>query len=93
MTKRTPAEIRRDIADILADQRPRLADSESPELWSDAVLEAQAVRYLRRWPGRHNSVRLFGAMMAELVERRRAGGAVGSDEEIEAGLRAELVGR
>jgi hypothetical protein len=66
-------------------------DAESPELWSDADLESQVSRYLRRWPGRHNSVRLFGAMMTELVERRRSAGDLGTDAEIEARLRSELA--
>lgn len=90
---KTPvAKLKRDIAAALSDTPIHSRDAESPELWSDVVLEAQVARYLRRWPGRHNSVRLFGAMMAELVERRRAsGGFPGwSDAQIEDALRVEL---
>jgi len=89
--KASSAQLKKDIAAVLAEPvaiHPR--DAESPELWSDAQLEAQVSRYLRRWPGRNNSVRLFGAMMSELVERRRAGGSSGSDAEIESALRDEL---
>jgi hypothetical protein len=88
-----------EIDGLLAKKGPRrevdvlvlTRDAESPELWSNADLESQVSRYLRRWPGRHNSVRLFGAMMSELVERRRSGGELGTDAEIDARLRAELT--
>lgn len=95
MPTKTPAsQIRKEIAAALAKPSAiHQGDAESPEIWSDAQLEAQVSRYLRRWPGRHNSVRLFGAMMSELVERRRAGGASGDDAEIELGLRDELGDR
>ncbi len=90
-TKTPPFQIRRDIAAALASPDPiNQRDAESPELWSDVQLEAQVARYLRRWPARHNSVRLFGAMMAELVERRRVAGESGSDAQIEQRLRDEL---
>ncbi len=67
---------------------PLPRDAESPELWSDAYLVQQVARYLRQWPGRGaRSVRLFGAMIAELVERRRAQGETGTDAEIEHRIR------
>ena len=82
-SQKTPAQLQREV-DILVLTR----DAESPELWSDADLDTQIARYLKRWPGRGGkSVRLFGAMMAEQVERRRASGEVGSDAEIEDRIR------
>jgi hypothetical protein len=53
-----------------------------PELWSDVELDAEIARHLRKGPHDLKSIRRFGEIMDEMIERLQAGGERGTRTEI-----------
>jgi hypothetical protein len=69
--KKTTAQLDREIAAIV---QPRSRPGDGPELWSTPELEAEIRKYLQRGLHALASVRRFGGMMDELIDRLQAEG-------------------